>query len=74
MEGSNNFVQLSALRILLRLAVEHKALNLQIYGDSQIIIKWSTSQNKIHCVQLIRLLLDVHRLIALIGNVEIKHI
>ena len=59
-EGSSNFVQLSALRILLRLAVEHEALNLQIYGDSQIIIKWITSQNKIHYVQLIMLLDEVH--------------
>ena len=73
-EGSNNFVQLSALRILLRLTVEHEALNLQIYGDSQIIIKWITGQNKIHYVQLIMLLDEVHRLISLIGNVEIKHI
>ena len=36
--GSNNFAELSALRLLMTKALEWDVRNLQIFGDSKIII------------------------------------
>ena len=73
-EGTNNFAELSAIRLLLRMDAEHKVRNFQIFGDSQITIKRISSQNMIHNVRLVLLLEQVHRLIDSLEKVEIKHI
>lgn len=39
-EGSNNFVELRALRFLLSKALEWGVWSTQIFGDSMIIIIW----------------------------------
>ena len=73
-QGSNNFHELSSHSLLLRLAVEHGAMNIQIFGDSQIAINRMTRHYKKHCVKLTQLKDEVHKLIAILGNVETKNI
>ena len=39
-QGTNNYAELSSLRILLFLTKERDIKKLQIFGDSQVIIYW----------------------------------
>ena len=73
-EGTNNFMELSAIRLLIRLAVEKQVKNMHVLGDSQIIIKWINGINKIHNTQLAPLLDEVHSLIEQTDQVDVKHI
>ena len=54
--------------------MEHGAMNIHISRDSQIVIKLITRHYRIHCVKLTQLKDEVHKLIAILGNVEIKNI
>jgi ribonuclease HI len=38
--GTNDNVELLALKLTLMLDVEHGAINLQVFGDSQLAINW----------------------------------
>lgn len=39
-QGSNNFSELMALKLLLTLALECGLSHLQVFGDSLLVIKW----------------------------------
>ena len=67
-------MELSAIRLLIRLAVEKQVKNMHVFGDSQIIIKWINGINKIHNTQLAPLLDEVHSLIEQTDKVDVKHI
>ena len=54
--GTNNFAEMSSLRILVWLVVEKEIQNIEVFKSSQIIIKWINGLNRIHNIQLILLL------------------
>lgn len=49
---TNNYVELSALRLLFWLAEEHDVTLLNIFGDPHIIVKLINLHNTIHNVHL----------------------
>ena len=38
--GTNNYAELLGLKLLLKLALENNITNLQVFGDSQLVINW----------------------------------
>ena len=57
--GSNNFVELSALRLLMSKALERGVRSIQIFGDSKIIINWANGFQQCHILRLMPLLDEV---------------
>jgi ribonuclease HI len=50
--GSNNWAELSTLAALLRLAVEIRVEDLQVHGDSKLIIHWLNGTSNIQNLRL----------------------
>ena len=50
--GSNNFVELLGLKLLLTLALDKHLSKLQIFFDSELVINWATSKYRIQNIQL----------------------
>lgn len=46
--GTNNFAELITLRHLLHFSLGHQCHNLNIFGDSKIIINWFNSISTCH--------------------------
>jgi ribonuclease HI len=45
--GSNNFAELMALRLLLKVAMEKNIRPIQVYGDSKLVIKWMNGTDQL---------------------------
>jgi hypothetical protein len=54
--GTNNFVELMALKLLITFVGEKGILNLQIFGDSIVFINWIRKSQKFHNIRLLPLL------------------
>lgn len=58
-EGTNNFVELCTLRLLLIKTIEWGCRSLQIFGDSMIVINWTTGILRCHNIRLLPILLEM---------------
>jgi len=72
--GSNNYSELMALKLLLIFAVEKNIKQLQIFGDSMIIINWANKTHICHIMRPIPILEEIHRLIDFFDDISFKHI
>ena len=72
--GTNNFAELCALKLLLRLARMHNLDKIQIFGDSQLVINWASGKYKIQNLELALILQEVHYLSDSFDHVSYKHI
>ena len=72
--GTNNFVELIGLKLLLTLFLQHNYKHLHIFGDSQLVINWATGKYRIQNILLEYILLEVHRLEDLFQNLHFMHI
>ena len=72
--GSNNFIDLSDLRLLLCLAMEKGLDGIHIFGDTQIIVNWINGKNIIHNLLLESLLHETLRLKYFLDSISIKHV
>lgn len=72
--GSNNYVELMALKLLILFAVEKNIKKIQIFGDSLIIMNWANKLQICHVMRLIPILEDIHRLITLFNDISFKHV
>ena len=72
--GTNNFDEIIGLKLLLTLSLQHNDKQLQIFGDSQLIINWASGKYRIQNILLEQILLEVHRLADLFENVHFMHI
>ena len=61
-EGSNNYAELMALKILLLVALEKGYRKIQIFGDSMLIINWAKGIHRYHVMRLFPLVEEVHHL------------
>ena len=50
--GSNNFAELSAVKLLIYLALDKQILHIQIFGDSLLVISWISSKFRCHNMHL----------------------
>ena len=72
--GTNNYAELCALKLLLRLARMHNLDKLQIFGDSQLVINWVSGKYKLQNLELSLILQDVHYLSDRFEFVSYNHI
>ena len=72
--GTNNFAELIGLKLLLTLSLHHNYKQLQIFGDSELVINWASGKYRIQNILLEQILLEVHRLADLFENVHFMHI
>ena len=72
--GTNNFVELQLLRLLLTFAWEKHCKSIQIFGDSLLVIYWLNNLSHCHSHTLSALLREVHRLRILFDSISVVHI
>lgn len=72
--GTNNFAELSALKLLLCWLIHRNILSVQIYGDSANVIHWVNEKFICRNYLLLPLLEEVKNLKSLFNNFAIAHI
>ena len=72
--GTNNYAELCALKLLLRLTRQHNLDKIQVFGDSQLVINWATGKYRLLNTELAMILQDVHCLADSLDYVSFKHI
>ena len=72
--GTNNFAELCALKLLLRLTQKHNLDKIQVFGDSQLAINWASGKYRLLNLELAMILQDVHYLADSLDYVSFKHI
>jgi len=72
--GTNNFVELMALRILLLIVNEKGVHSTQIFGDSMLAINWARKSQQCHNIQFLSILEEVHRLVATFDIITFYHV
>ena len=73
-EGSNNFTELYALKLLLTLALDKQVSRIQVYGDSLLVINWILGKYRINNLHLAQLLCEVIRLNDFFKQADYQHI
>ena len=72
--GSNNFVELMALRLLLTKAWEWGVHTLQVFGESKNILEWAKGTQNYHILHLRLLLEGVKHLRSLFDLISFVHV
>ena len=72
--GTNDYAELCALKLLLRLTRKHNLNKIQVFGDSQLVINWASSKYRLLNIELAMILQDVHYLANSLDYVSFKHI
>ena len=57
--GTNNYAELCALKLLLRLTRKHNLNKIQVFGDSQLVINWASGKYRLLNIELDMILQDV---------------
>lgn len=73
-EGTNNYVELLALKLLLCFSLENNYRKLQIFGDSLIVINWVKKVQSGRNISLISLFEEVSRLTAHFDSITCRHV
>jgi ribonuclease HI len=72
--GTNNLAELLALKLLLQFAGEKGVQNLQIFGDSKIVINWASKQQSCHNILLHPILEEIFRLLHTLNDYSFNHV
>ena len=72
--GTNNFVELCALKLFLYLARRNSLAKIQIFGDSQLVINWASGKFRLLNLYFSMILQEVNRLTDCFDYVMLKHI
>ena len=72
--GSNNYAELMALKLLLCFAIESNCQNLQVFGDSLVVINWMNKIQRRRNTSLVALFEEVNRLLANFESLSLKHV
>ena len=72
--GTNNYAELCALKLLLRLSRKYNLDKIQVFGDSQLVINWASGKYRLLNLDLAMILQDVHCLVDSHDYVSLKHI
>jgi len=73
-EGTSNYAELLALKLLLLYALENDVKRKQIYGDSMVVINWANGSHDCHIMRLIPIYEEVQRLILLFDHIIFSHV
>jgi ribonuclease HI len=69
-QGTNNMAELLALKFLLSFACEKEISNLQIFGDSMLVISWLRRTQQCHNIMLSPILDEVFTIANLFTNMS----
>jgi len=72
--GTNNYAEICALKLLLKLTRMYNLDKIQVFGDSQLVINWATGKYRLQNTELAVILQDVHCLADSLDYVSFKHI
>ena len=72
--GTNNYAELCALKLLVRLTRKNNFDKIQDFGDSQLVINWAFGKYRLLNTELSMILQDVHYLADSLDYVSFKHI
>eukprot|EP00253_Pinus_taeda_P033161 PITA_33161 len=72
--GTNNFVELLALKFLICWLIQRRTLTIQIFGDSQIVIRWVNGQSTCNNQLLKQILGEIQRLKSYFNSFSLRHI
>ena len=73
-EGTNNFVELLALKMLLILAAEKGCKSFQVFGDSMIVINWAYEDQRCHITKLVSIFEEVIDLNSQFDSLSLHHV
>jgi ribonuclease HI len=71
---SNNLCELIALKLFLQLTQEHNISQLQIFGDSLLVIKWLQKETSIINFTLLLLYDDIQTHMTTFSHISLSHI
>ena len=72
--GTNNYIELMALKLLLCFAIERNCKKLQVFADSLIVINWIKKIKKCRNTSLAALFEEVSRLLTNFESLTLKHV
>jgi ribonuclease HI len=72
--GTNNYSELMALKLLMIFVVEQGCRTLQVFGDSLVVINWTNGIHRCQVSRLLPLLEDVIRIKSLFDSISFSHI
>jgi ribonuclease HI len=72
--GTNNYVELMALKLLLLFTREKGIQQIQIFGDSMNVINWTRKHQTCHNIFLCPILEEIFRLLDTFDTVVISHV
>jgi ribonuclease HI len=72
--GTNNYSELLALKLLILFVVEQGCRTLQVFGDSLVIINWTNGIHRCHVSRFLPLLEDVLHIKSLFDSISFSHI
>lgn len=73
-EGTNNYAELITLHHLLHFSLGHNCMDLNIYGDSKIIVNWFNNITVCHSHTLSNILNEVNLFKAQFNSISCQHI
>jgi ribonuclease HI len=72
--GTNNYAELMSLKLLLLFAKEKNVNSIQVFGDSQMVVKWVWNLHQCHNIIFLPILEEVQRLVASFDSFDIHHV
>jgi ribonuclease HI len=72
--GTNNFAELMSLKLLLLFAKEKNVNSIQVFGDSQMVVKWVRNLQQCHNILLLPILEEDQRLVATFDTFDIHRV
>jgi len=72
--GTNNFIELMALKLLLLFVGEKEIRTIQIFGDSMTVLNWIWKIQKCHNILSLPLLEEVTRFLDSFDSFSVKHV
>ena len=72
--GTNNYAELMTLKLLLCFAIERNCRQLQVYGDSMVVINWLNKTQKCRNASLDVLYEETCRSLSFFESISFKHV
>jgi ribonuclease HI len=73
-KGTNNYVELMTLLLLLKIAKEYELKSIQLFGDSLNVINWVQKTQHCHNILLQPILRETHNLLDTFDHFSIQHV
>ena len=72
--GTNNYIELVALKLLLCFALERNSRKIQIFGDSLVILNWINKIQRCRNIPLSALFEEANQILSNFDVITCKHV